>query len=447
MGKWTGAAVGGRVHCVLLALAFLAPSSLPAAAENEPMRDCPDLEAPPGADPEPGARPRDLAARLAPGALRDRLLSGTDEGFRASKLAIGHRGAPLRYPEHTRESYLAAARTGAGVIEADVTFTRDLELVVRHSQCDLHSTTNVLQTPLAARCATPFQPAVHDATGELVVPARAKCCTSDLTLDEFKSLRGRLDAVNPAARAVDAYLDAAPDIALEPCLAEGTVMSHRESIELFRELGVEMIPELKAPEVPMPFRGFTQEDYARKLVQEYRDAGVPAEQVRFQSFRLDDLLLWLREAPEFGRRALWLDGRYDAAGFDHRRPSTLTPSMAELADAGVRFIGPPLWMLVEEEQGRIVPSAYARAARAAGLGIITWTLERSGPLAGGGGWYYQTLNGANPGASARRGGIIVDDAAALMLLDVLVRDVGVIGVFSDWPATVAWYDHRMRGGD
>ena len=36
---------------------------------------------------------------------------------------------------------------GAGIIECDVTFTKDRELVCRHSQCDLHTTTNILTVP------------------------------------------------------------------------------------------------------------------------------------------------------------------------------------------------------------------------------------------------------------------------------------------------------------
>jgi len=47
---------------------------------------------------------------------------------------------------------------GAGILECDVTFTKDLELVCRHSQCDLHTTTNILTTPLAAKCSVPFSP-------------------------------------------------------------------------------------------------------------------------------------------------------------------------------------------------------------------------------------------------------------------------------------------------
>ena len=78
--------------------------------------------------------------------------------------------------------------------------------------------------------------------------------------------------------------------------------------------------------------------------------------------------------------------------------------------------------------GRIVPSEYARAARAAGLEIIPWTLERSGPLEGGGGWYYQTVTDA-----------IAGDGDMLVVLDVLARQVGLGGIFTDWPATVTYY--------
>ena len=91
-----------------------------------------------------------------------------------------------------------------------------------------------------------------------------------------------------------------------------------------------------------------------------------------------------------------------------------------------------MWMLVTLEGGEIVPSAYARSAKAAGLKLITWTLERSGPLVSGGGWYYQSIAGATDG-----------DGVMYELLDVLARDVGGEGVFSDWPGTVSYYASCM----
>ena len=57
--------------------------------------------------------------------------------------------AQLQFPEHTKQSHEAGARMGAGILECDVTFTSDGELVCRHDQCDLHTTTDILVTPLA----------------------------------------------------------------------------------------------------------------------------------------------------------------------------------------------------------------------------------------------------------------------------------------------------------
>src|SRR5262249_56687887 len=109
--------------------------------------------------------------------------------FYKTDFTIGHRGGgTLQFPEHTKESHEAGARMGAGIQECDVTFTKDGELVCRHDQCDLHTTTNILTTPLAAQCTQPFSPAQFDASGNLTKPASALCCTSDLSLDQFKSL-------------------------------------------------------------------------------------------------------------------------------------------------------------------------------------------------------------------------------------------------------------------
>ncbi|MBK6672831.1 MAG: hypothetical protein IPG49_04865 [Proteobacteria bacterium] len=81
------------------------------------------------------------------GRLREELQACAAGPFRRSGFSIAHRGAPLMFPEHTREGYAAAARMGAGAIECDVTFTRDGELVCRHDECDLHSTTDIVTTP------------------------------------------------------------------------------------------------------------------------------------------------------------------------------------------------------------------------------------------------------------------------------------------------------------
>ena len=154
-------------------------------------------------------------------------------------------------------------------------FTKDLELVCRHSQNDLHTTTNILVTPLATTCIVPFTPAVLGPNGAIITPAIAECRTSELTLAEFKSLRGKMDGFNPRAQTPHDYLAGTPpfrtDLYSGP--SSGHLMSHKESIQLFKALGVKMTPELKAPDVAMPFNGFTQAAYAQKMIDEYKRTG------------------------------------------------------------------------------------------------------------------------------------------------------------------------------
>ena len=84
-----------------------------------------------------------------PSPLKSALKQCSEKPIKKSDFSIGHRGAGLQIPEHTKESYEAAARMGAGIVECDVTFTKDKQLVCRHAQNDLHTTTNILGTQLA----------------------------------------------------------------------------------------------------------------------------------------------------------------------------------------------------------------------------------------------------------------------------------------------------------
>lgn len=192
-----------------------------------------------------GPRPFYLVDQLKPGPLKDTLAAcGIDRTYTPRAFSISHRGAPLMFPEHTREGVLAADRMGAGIIECDVAFTKDRQLVCRHSQCDLHTTTDILARPeLAAKCTQGFTPA-DPATGRR---ASAKCCTSDLTLDEFKSLNGKMDAADPDATSVTAYMNATPRWRTDLYAGTGTLMSHKEYIALVKGLGRKFTPELKAP--------------------------------------------------------------------------------------------------------------------------------------------------------------------------------------------------------
>jgi glycerophosphoryl diester phosphodiesterase len=329
------------------------------------------------------------------------------------------------FPEHTRESYEAAAKMGAGVLECDVTFTKDKELVCRHAQNDLHTSTNILLTPLAAKCSKPFQP--YNPVNQ--TPASAECRTSDITLAEFKTLRGKMDGFNPLAKTAQEYVAGTPswrtDLYAGP--TSGTLMSHQESILLFKQLGVKMTPELKEAAIPMPFEGFSQQQYAQKMLDEYKTAGVMPSEVFAQSFHEADVLYWIKNEPEFGKQVVFLDG----AASVKELPSLDT--LKAYKANGIQIVAPPIFALLTLENGKIAASAYAKNIKAAGLEIITWSLERSGVMASHkGGWYFQSINQA-----------IHNEGDILLVLDVLAKDVGIRGIFSDWPATVTFYANCM----
>ncbi len=373
---------------------------------------------------EYGPRPAYLVDKLPDGELKDKLASCMGQDASKSDFSIGHRGAPLMFPEHTVQSNVAAARMGAGILECDVTFTADHELVCRHAQNDLHTTTNILVSDLAEKCTTGFTAASGD------TPASAECRTSDITLAEFRTLTPKMDSADNTATTAEDYQGGVASFRTELYSDKADLMTHAESIELFKSLGAKFTPELKSPSVEMPHDGFSQEDYAQKLVDEYVAAGIPGSDVWPQSFNLDDVLYWVENAPEFGKQAVYLVEWPD--GFDEQNPETWKEDFADLKAKGVNYLAPSLNMLMTNKDGAIAASDYAMAAKEAGLTLIAWTLERSGPLASGGGWYFQSVND-----------IVKDDSDYLVALDVLAQDVGVVGVFSDWPATVTYYANCM----
>jgi hypothetical protein len=81
------------------------------------------------------------------------------------------------------------------------------------------------------------------------------------------------------------------------------------------------------------------------------------------------------------------------------------------------------------------PSYYATAAKARGLSIITWTLERAGP--GLTGFYWSTTENADLG---------LNEGDRYNLLYVLAMEVEILGIFSDWPATVTFFANCMDLG-
>lgn len=151
------------------------------------------------------------------------------------------------------------------------------------------------------------------------------CCTSDLTLAEFRRLKGEMDAANPKATTIEEYLEGTANWRTDLYASTGTLVTHQESIELFKSLGVGFTPELKGSSVEMPFEGnYTQQAFAQQMIDEYKDAGIDPADVYAQSFNLNDVLYWIENEPEFGAQAVYLDDRYDsrASTTPSRRPTS-----------------------------------------------------------------------------------------------------------------------------
>ncbi|KAI6807119.1 hypothetical protein KC332_g11502 [Hortaea werneckii] len=380
-----------------------------------------------------GPRPYYLVDDMDEGPLKEKLESCSNGPFHTSSFSISHRGAPLMFPEHSREGYVAAARMGAGIIECDVSFTSDRELVCRHSNCDLHYTTDILAHPdLAAKCTEPFTP--YDP--ETGTPASAKCCTSDITLSEFKGLCAEMEATTFNAVNTSEYMGrigSTPDWRTNMyAYSCAETMSLRDQIELVDSMDLNFTAEAKTPEIPMPFEGdYTQTDFIQQIVDTFEGEGIDADRVWLQSFLDDDIYYWLDNAPDFGQQAIYLDERADANASAYDAVVATLPS---LADRGVKIMGPSSWMLVtvDNSTGKIVPSSYATTAKEAGLDIITWSFERSGPLENGGGYYYESVDSK-----------INNDGDEYTVIDVIARQVGAKKIFSDWAATITYYANCM----
>jgi glycerophosphoryl diester phosphodiesterase len=315
---------------------------------------------------------------------------------------------------------------GAGAVECDVTFTSDGALVCRHDECDLHATTNIVATPLNAQCSTPWSGA----------GSQPRCCASDITLAQFRTLRGKMDASSPQATTPEGYLGGTPSWRTDLYTGRGTLMTLADSIRLNRQLGVRHVPELKSGDAARIQRIFGgQEAYAQKLVDAYRAEGVDPGDVWLQSFDERDIRYWLRKAPDFGRQAVYLDDV--DPGASPAVPRISPAQLRDLQQAGLRIIAPPIGaLLAVDEAGNLVPSEYAREIRGSGFDIIAWSLERSDLRHGvqPGDFYYSF----DPTGRAVRG-----EGDLYTVLDVLARQVGARSVFSDWAATTTYYANCM----
>ena len=237
---------------------------------------------------------------------------------------------------------------------------------------------------------------------------------------------GSIDAVTPEEYAYGGTPDFRTDLyAAESC---PEIPTHKEYITLINGFERYFTPELKAPSVEMPYEGnYTQEAYAQQMIDEYVEAGIPPEKVWPQSFNPDDVIYWIQNT-DYGSQAVALDENvYD-------NTTMIDDWLDYLVVNDVKIVAPPMQMLVDAAPGTdnlIQASYYAKAAKERGLDIITWTLERSGP--GLSGYYWETTDGI----------VNLTEGDRFTMLDVLHQEVGILGIFSDWPATVTFYANCM----
>jgi glycerophosphoryl diester phosphodiesterase len=400
------------------AIASAAPALYAEEAFNWPPHETQSIQL--------GPRPFYLVDGMDESPLKTRLSQCKNGPFSRTDFAIGHRGAALEFPEHSREAYEAGARMGAGIVECDMTFTKDGELVCRHSECDLHTTTNIVATPLNAKCTVPW-------SGPNSNP---KCCTSDLTVAAFKSLQAKMDASVPSAATATGYLGGTPSWRTDLYTGRGETMTLRESLALNEKNGVKHTPELKEGDpirIQQVFGG--QAQYAQKAIDVLREAGIEPRRVFLQSFNKADILYWLQNAPDFGRQAVYLDS-IDPTVVPPI-PRQTNAQLHELYARGGRYLAPPMPALLDvDARDNVVPSQYAIDIRKAGFKIITWTFERADLRQGASqaGFYYSF----DP-----QGRAIKKDSDMYKALDVLAKQVKIVGIFSDWAATVTYYANCM----
>jgi len=249
-----------------------------------------------------------------------------------------------------------------------------------------------------------------------------ECRTSDITLAEFKTLRARwMHRTREHA--------ASPSISAAPPTFAPTSMpahqrhahDHKESIALFKKLGVKMTPELKSASVPMPYDSdgdgvgdYTQEAYAQQMIDEYKAmacaratcgrspstsatcaTGSPTNPHSAAGVYLDDANI-----PASCR----VPPNCKATRTKHQRRRAADVCAARCRQ---RRQDRPLG-LCTQRQGRRARHHHLDAGT---LGILA---------DGNNGYYYQTVDSA-----------ITREGDVMTVLDVLAKDVGILGIFSD----------------
>jgi glycerophosphoryl diester phosphodiesterase len=141
-----------------------------------------------------------------------------------------------------------------------------------------------------------------------------------------------MDASNPNALTPQEFQSGTPNWRTDLYATDGTLLSHKDSIQLIKSLGAKFTPELKGPnrnatlQVEDVFG--SQAGYAQAMIDAYKEAGIPPQDVFAQSFNRNDILYWIQHEPSFGTQAVYLDDRYETITppLDPNDPDTWKPT-------------------------------------------------------------------------------------------------------------------------
>lgn len=177
---------------------------------------------------------------------------------------------------------------------------------------------------------------------------------------------------------------------------------------------------------------YTQEDYAKQLTDEYIELGIDPELVWPASRNWADTIYWVKNTPF--KNAVAVEENSSVYYLDSNE---LKKHVKDIYDAGVQLLAAPTWMLVDMENSaevkKIIASNYTRISKEIGFDMIGFAVERSIPASEGGGYYYQTVQER-----------LKHDGDMFFMLQALHKEVGAVGVFSDWPATTTFYANCMK---
>lgn len=324
-------------------------------------------------------------------------------------LVIGHRGASVARPEHTRAAYELAVAAGADGVDVDLVVTADGVLVVRHEH-ELSDTTDVADHPELAHLRTTRVVDGVSTTGWFA---------EDLTLEQVRSLRARerVPQLRPGSAAHDGE---------QPVLTFAEVLALRARLESDAGRRVEVWPELKHPG-HLAAHGLALEPLLLAALAEAGLVGVGAPVV-VQCFEVA-ALQHLRDAAP-GLRLLQLT-QPTGSPPDLRRSGDHRDYAELCSPAGLRevaqwadVLGPHL-VQVEPRDVRGVTgglggggSRLVDDAHAAGLVVVPYTVRPENT-------FLPTELRRGPDLAAR------GDVEALLRQ---LRDDGADGVFTDDPA-------------